>query len=88
MKLFLVILVLILQGCMSMGIQNMTPEQIKAAEGLLTCDNIASVYADANSVSVNMETLKKGLTSKTKITVGKDCSVTIDTESTAVSVKP
>lgn len=69
---------LALSGCMSMGIQGMTPAQLKAAEGLLTCDNITSIYANANSVTVHMEALKKGSDAASKITVSRMCDVTIE----------
>lgn len=78
MKLAILALPLLVTGCMSIGVQKMTPEQIKATEGMLTCDNIFSVYARGNSASVHLDRLHKGMNSNSKITVNPDCGITIE----------
>ena len=75
---------LLLSGCMSVGIQHMTPEQLKQTEGMLTCDMIngrVGVYVvEGTTVVVNIDALRKGSSVHTKITVDKDCNVTIETQ--------
>jgi hypothetical protein len=64
-------------GCVSMGISEMSPEQIRAAEGLVTCTQIYSAWGKGIATSINIDDVRKGATAKGAITVSPDCSVTI-----------
>jgi hypothetical protein len=69
-----------LSGCMSLGYQNMTPEQIKATAGSISCVTIETLmYGKGSSISINTDDTKKGATSswKTSIKCG-DAEMTID----------
>jgi hypothetical protein len=67
----------LLAGCVSMGISEMSPEQIRAAEGLVTCTQIYSAWGRGVATSINVDDVRKGATSKGAITVAPDCGVTI-----------
>ena len=82
--LFCLLGLVLLSGCMSVGIQGMTPEQLKQTEGMVTCDTIngtVGLYTvDGTTVVVNIDALKRGTAVHTIITVSPDCSVTIETQ--------
>jgi len=70
MKLLLVVAAsLLLTGCPSMGYYNMTPEQIKATAGTISCSTVASVYGKGSAIAVNADDIRKGATSTGAITV-------------------
>jgi hypothetical protein len=81
----IVSVVWLLQGCVSMGISEMSPEQIRAAEGLVTCTQIYSAWGKGIATSINVDDVRKGATAKGTITVSPDCSVTIQHD---VGVEP
>jgi len=82
--LFSLLSLLLLTGCMSVGIQGMTPEQLKQTEGMLTCDSIKAgvglYVVDGTTVVINIDALKKGATVHTIISVGPDCATTVETQ--------
>ena len=69
----------ILAGCPTMGYQNMTPEQIKATAGTISCSTVSSIYGKGSVIAINTDDTRKGATSKwaTTIVCG-DASMTID----------
>ncbi len=76
------ILAVALAGCaFSGGVQQMTPEQIKATEGMATCTQATTLYGKGASITANTDNTRKGATSKgkTMITCG-DASMTIETD--------
>lgn len=70
-----------LTGCPSMSIKDMSAEQLKATNGMLTCSQLSSMYGKGSSILVNTDDLRKGATSKgkTSITCG-DATMTIESE--------
>lgn len=76
MKILLAIPLLLLAGCPSLGMQEMTPEQIKAMDGLVTCSQISSVYGKGSNITANPDRLPKGASGETTVTCG-DSSMTI-----------
>ncbi len=70
---------LLLSGCMSLGVQQMTPEQIKATNGMITCTQLATTYGRGISTTVNADDVRKGATNMSKITMTPDCAVTVET---------
>lgn len=85
--LFVLSTVAFLAGCPSMSIKDMSAEQLKATNGMLTCSQLSSMYGRGSSILVNTDDLRKGATSKGKtvITCG-DASMTIESEIGAAAV--
>jgi len=84
MKTLILLLPLILTGCPSMGYQHMTPEQIKATAGTISCSTVSSLYGTGSVIAVNTDDTRKGLSSKWKTDIKcGDATMTIDA---AVSV--
>jgi hypothetical protein len=77
MRLSILSITWLLAGCVSMGISEMSPEQIRAAEGLVTCTQIYSAWGRGVATSINVDDVRKGATSRGGITVAPDCGVTI-----------
>ncbi len=75
-----------LTGCMSLGIDRMSPEQIKATNGMLTCVTMATAYGRGIQTTVNADDIKKAASTKTKITMSPDCAVTVETDVATVPV--
>lgn len=69
-----------LAGCLGLGVQNMSPEQIKATAGMATCTTLNTTTARGNSVAVNLDDVRKGATNKSRIIMTPDCGVTIETD--------
>lgn len=74
-------------GCaFSGGVQQMTPEQIRATEGMATCTCGETTYPGAvvrgSSITANTDSTRKGATSKSKTTITccRDASMTIETD--------
>lgn len=61
--------VLVLPGCMSIGVEKMTPEQIRATNGMASCTTLRTMYGAGSSVSLNADDLRKGVTAKGKTTI-------------------
>lgn len=70
-------LVLLLQGCMGLGVQNMDAAQIRATEGMATCTDIQASYGRGRSVTVHADAARKGINVQNEIVIGPDCTVTI-----------
>jgi hypothetical protein len=68
-----------------MGLSKMSPDQIKAANGLATCTQIYSPWGKGTTISINIDDVRKGATSKGRIIVSPDCAVTIQHD---VGVEP
>ena len=78
--LFVLFLPLTLAGCPSMGYQHMTPEQIKATAGTISCVTLDTLlYGKGSVIAINTDDTKRGATSrwKTAIKCG-DAEMTID----------
>ena len=75
----LILLLPVLAGCQSMGYQHMTPEQIKATAGTISCTTMSSLYGTGSVIAINTDDTKKGATSrwKTEIRCG-EATMTID----------
>lgn len=72
--------ILLLASCGSLGVQSMSPEQIKATAGMATCTTATTIYGKAASVTVNTDDVRKGATSQGKTTVScGDVTMTLDT---------
>ena len=67
-----------LSGCMGMSVKDMTPEQIKATNGMVTCASANSIYGKATLVTVNNDDVRKGNAGGAKVTVNPDCSVSVE----------
>ncbi len=65
-------------GCMSLGVQQMTPAQITATNGMVTCTKLATAYGQGIATTVNADDVRKGATNKSKIVMGPDCTITIE----------
>ena len=74
------IALLALSGCMSLGVQQMTPQQITATNGMITCTKLATAYGQGISVTINADDVRKGATNKAKITMSPDCASTVETD--------
>lgn len=87
-KLIAAVVSLSLGGCLGLGMQTMSPDQIKATNGMATCTTGKTLYYSGSTVSINMDDVRKGATSKgkTKVTCG-DTSMEIDTN-VGVGVTP
>lgn len=72
-----IILCVLLGGCFGMGVQQMTPEQIKATNGMATCTQIFSMYGKGISTAVNVDDVRKGATQDSEIMIDGDCKITI-----------
>lgn len=68
----------LLAGCATQSVQSMSPEQLKAMEGMVTCSFYQGMYGKAGVITVNNDVIRKGATSKSKVVVANDCTVTID----------
>ena len=70
---------LLLPGCMSMQIPDMSAAQIKATNGLMMCAQVVSMYGKGSSITVNSDDIRKGSTAKGKTSiVCGDASMTIE----------
>ena len=71
----------VLTGCPSMSIKDMSADQLKATNGMLTCSQLSSMYGKGSVILVNVDDLRKGATSKgeTTVTCG-DATMTIKNE--------
>jgi len=71
----------VLTGCPSMSIKDMSADQLKATNGMLTCSQLSSMYGKGSTILVNTDDLRKGATSKGKtvITCG-DATMAIESE--------
>lgn len=78
----LILSVFLLTGCQNMGYQNMTPEQIKATAGTISCVTLdAFLYGKGSVIAINTDDTKKGATSKWKTVIKcGDAEMTIDAE--------
>lgn len=64
-------------GCPTIGMKDLTPEQIKAMDGLLTCSQIRATTASGSIITANPDRLPKGnALGETEITCG-DASMKI-----------
>jgi len=81
MRTLILLSVLLLTGCPSMSIKDMSAEQLKATNGMLTCSQLSSMYGKGSVILVNVDDLRKGATSKgeTTVTCG-DATMTIKNE--------
>ena len=78
-----------LAGCMSLGIDRMSPEQLRATNGMVTCTRLLTMYGQGIATSVNIDDLRKHTTSKSKISMAGDCTITIEGDvGTNVPAKP
>lgn len=80
MKYISLVALFFLAGCIGVGVKEMTPEQIKATEGMATCTTIHTAYGRGVSTTVNVDDVKRASTNKGKITISPDCAVTIETD--------
>jgi len=77
---------LLLTGCVGgFSVKDMTPEQIKATNGMVTCGTANSIYGKATLVTVNNDDVRKGNAGAAKVTVNPDCSVTVESNTTPSS---
>lgn len=60
---------LLLTGCPSMGYYNMSPEQIKATAGTISCSTVNSVYGKGSAIAVNADDVRKGATHAGAVTI-------------------
>lgn len=76
------LLSLLLAGCsFGGGVQQMTPEQIKATAGMATCTEATTLYGKGASITANTDEVRKGATSKGKMTITCGSStMTIETD--------
>lgn len=58
-----------LSGCLGLGLQNMTAEQIKATNGMTTCTTLSTMSGSGSTISVNSDDIRKGATSNGKVAV-------------------
>lgn len=81
--LFTALLCVMLTGCLGIGISEMSPEQIRASNGMMSCTNVNSMYGKASGISVNADDIRKGATAtgKTEITCG-EAKMTIEITTT------
>ena len=79
MKLIIAVLATTLSGCMSMGVSQMTSEQIRAADGLATCSTIYTAWGKGASASVNVDNVRKGMTAMGKVVISPECAISIET---------
>lgn len=77
----------LLSGCLSMGVHNMSAEQIRATEGMVTCTTVYTAYGKGNTTTVNADDTRKGNNSKGKITISPECAVTIESDTAAAPTK-
>ncbi len=80
--------VLVLAGCLGLGVQNMTEGQIKATEGMATCTDVYTMYGKGRSVTVHSDAVKKGVDSTNEVVIGADCTVTIRSSGTSKPAPP
>lgn len=58
-----------LGGCLGLGMQNMTPAQIRATNGMTTCTQVLTMYGRGSTISANTDDIRKGATAKGKTAV-------------------
>lgn len=77
MKSFLILAVL-LSGCAN-GVQQLTPEQLRAMNGMASCNYYNGMYGKAGLVIVNADDIRKGNIGTSEVTISPDagCAVTI-----------
>lgn len=79
--------VMALEGCaFGGGVQQMTPEQIRATAGMATCTEAVTMYGKGASITANTDEVRKGATSKGKVTI--TCGSSTMTIETDVGVAP
>jgi len=78
--LFPVAVTLLLSGCMGLGVEKMSAEQIKATNGMAFCTNIFTMYGRGVSSSINVDDVRKGATAKGGIKITKDCDIEVTTD--------
>lgn len=84
MKKSIILFVLALGGCMNLGYQNMTAEQIKATAGTTTCTQFTGMYGKGAAIALNADDTKKGVSSTNDISIScGDASLTIKATNTA-----
>lgn len=78
--LFVLTLVPMLAGCPSI---TMSPEQLKASDGMATCSQLSSMYGKGSSITINPDNWRKGVagTNDVSITCG-DAQLTIKATAT------
>ena len=67
--LVLAVLTLVLPGCMSMNVPDMSAAQIKATNGMVMCAQVVSMYGKGSSITVNADDIRKGATAKAKTSI-------------------
>lgn len=77
MRYLLILPMLLLGGCLGMGLQSMDAAQIRATEGMATCSQVYTVQGAARTVTVHNDAAKKGLDSTIEVIIGPDCVVTV-----------
>jgi hypothetical protein len=64
-----IIVLILLAGCQNLGYSNMTAEQIRATNGTSTCTSINTIYGKQSMIAINEQDVKKGSTSKGKLSI-------------------
>ena len=60
--------IVLLSGCSTLGLQSLSPEQIRASNGMVTCSQYESlIYGTASFLSVNADDVRKGATATSDI---------------------
>jgi len=75
-------------GCMSAGISQMQPAQIRATEGLILCSKLQTAYGSGVEIYVNADSVRKGSTSKSKVTMAADCTTTVESDVSIPAMLP
>ena len=69
MRTALFAITLVLPGCMSMSVPEMSSAQIRATNGMVMCAQVTSMYGKGSSITVNADDIRKGATAKGKTSI-------------------
>lgn len=73
------VLAFALSGCMSMGVHDMSANQIRATNGVAMCAQATTLYGKGSSITVNADDIRKGVSARGKTTiVCGDATMTIE----------
>ena len=72
-------LLVMLAGCVSSGLKDLTAAQLNALQGMALCEEFTTVYGKSVSRMVSVESIRKGATRTEDIVLGDGCGMTIKT---------
>jgi hypothetical protein len=70
-------IILSIVGCAG-GLQGLSAEQLKSMPGVAACSSYKGMYGQTTTVVVAAEDVRKGATSKGRVQIAPDCTISIE----------